>query len=78
MKKKQSTLKGKNLLPLGAFFPFRVDPFPEGNKCTEKQTKSHDICILCAKKKKKKKAENLPSISIHLRCFPKYHLFYLK
>ena len=31
---RRSTVKGKNLHPLGAkgskFFPFRVDPFPEG------------------------------------------------
>ena len=30
---KGSTLKGKNLVPPGSkFFPFRIDPFSEGNK----------------------------------------------
>ena len=39
---KGSTLKGKNLLPIGSkFFPFRVDPFLEGAWCTENQIGTH-------------------------------------
>ena len=41
--KKRSTLKGKNLLPMGAnFFPFRVDPFQKGGKNFASIT-SHEI-----------------------------------
>ena len=43
---KGSTLKGKNLPPLRSkFFPFQVDPFPEGTWCAEKQTRSNKSCL---------------------------------
>ena len=43
---KESSLKGKNLLP---FFPFRVDPFSEGSWCVGKQRGSHKIFLTCTK-----------------------------
>ena len=42
---KGSTLKGKNLLPVGANFPFRVDPFLEGTCYVSKQSGSHKGCL---------------------------------
>ena len=43
--RKGTTLKGKNLFPLGnKFFPFRADPFPEGVSSTGKQKGSYRCC----------------------------------
>ena len=45
---KGSTLKRKNLLPLGSkFFPFRVDLFSERVWCAGKQTESHKSYLSC-------------------------------
>ena len=52
-----STLKGKNLLNESKFFPFRVDPFSEGDWCAGMQSESHKSCLPC------KMTENLPCVS---------------
>ena len=40
----------KEFVPLGSnFFPFRIDPFSEGDWCTEKQTGRHKSCLPCQK-----------------------------
>ena len=51
----------------GEFFPFRVFLFSEGLVC-KYETKQEIIKVdsLVKKKKKKKIAENLPSVPIHL------------
>ena len=47
---KGSTPQGKNWLPTGShFFSCRVDPFPEGTGCAEKQTGSHKRYLPCTK-----------------------------
>ena len=66
----ESTLKGKNLLPIGSkFFPFKVDPFLERKKNSLYRVASPEsvsipqellcICIHITKKKKKKKIHRI-------------------
>ena len=40
----------KEFAPLESkFFPFRADPFSEGDWCAEEQTESHKSCLHCTK-----------------------------
>ena len=55
-----STLKGNTLLP--KYFPFRVNPFSEGDPCSEKQTGSHKSYPSFVKR-----AKNVSSVSSALK-----------
>ena len=45
-KKKKKKKKKKEILPIGRkMFPFRVDPFLEGDWCAGKQKGSHKSCL---------------------------------
>ena len=38
----------KEFAPTGSkFFPYRIDPFSEGDSCTGKQTGNHKCCLPC-------------------------------
>ena len=59
---KGSSLKGKNLLPMGAnYFPFRVDLLSEGTWCAGLKTGSQKSCLLWAEL-----SANIPSVTSHL------------
>ena len=57
LSKKGSTLKGHTLLP---FFPFRVDPFSEGDKCTGRKRGSHVKFVSLVKWQKTTKSIHFP------------------
>ena len=69
--KRDLLLKGRGG---GKFFPFKADPFSEGDWCEGKQTGDNKNVSI------EKKAENLPCVSIHLKppvsslycIYPKY------